>query len=205
MNTNQPHSDREIKETNLNKDVAIDEPVIEVNVPVSPDEEARLRNEDPVSGEAGFHPLGTGVGAAVGAATTGAVIGSIAGPVGALAGSIVGGVAGALAGKAVAEEFNPTLELEYWRVEYPKRNYYDPSYPFESMQHAYRVGWETSMDHDSWEAAQSEAQQRYDALSNWENEGGAVRMGWEQAREAAKDAFERMRKIRMERAARVDE
>lgn len=180
----------------LVEEIPIDEPVVEMTIPVTEEEDARLRNEDPVSGEAGFHPLGTGVGAAVGAATTGAVIGSIAGPIGALAGTIVGGLAGALAGKAMAEEFNPTIELEYWRVEYPRRSYYDPTYPFESLQDAYRVGWETSHEHSDWRAAEEDARQRYEAISSWENEGGSVRIGWEQAREAAKDAFERMKELR---------
>lgn len=165
----------------------------------SEEERARLRNEDPLSGEAGSHPLGAGVGAALGAAATGAMVGSMAGPVGSLAGTIIGGLAGAIAGKALAEEFNPTYELEYWKGEYTKRDYYNPEYPFEHYHDAYRAGWEASAVHHDWEAAEEEARQKYESLNNWENEGGAVRMSWDQAKAAAKDAFERVKQQRQAR------
>ncbi len=45
----------------------------------------QISNEDPLTGESGAHPLGTGLGAAVGGAATGAAIGAVAGPVGAIA------------------------------------------------------------------------------------------------------------------------
>jgi len=57
-------------------------------------------NRDPLSGELGAHPVGTGVGAA-GAGGVATVIGGI---VGATLGSVVGG----LVGKNTAEQINPT-------------------------------------------------------------------------------------------------
>lgn len=45
-------------------------------------------NADPITGEPGAHPIGTGVGAAGGAAT-GAAIGSVAGPIGTLIGGAI--------------------------------------------------------------------------------------------------------------------
>ena len=39
-------------------------------------------NKDPLTGEAGAHPMGTGLGAALGGATVGAAAGTIAGPIG---------------------------------------------------------------------------------------------------------------------------
>ena len=70
-------------------------------------------NHDPVTGEPGAHPVGTGVGAATGG-TVGAVIGgAVGGPVGAMVGAAVGGLAGGLAGKGVAESVNPTEEDAY--------------------------------------------------------------------------------------------
>lgn len=54
-------------------------------------------NLDPITGEPGSHPIGTGVGAA-GGALTGAAIGAVAGPVGAAAGAVVGAIAGATIG-----------------------------------------------------------------------------------------------------------
>lgn len=66
------------------------------------------RNEDPITGEAGAHPVGTGVGA-TGGAVTGATVGTlIAGPVGTIVGAAIGAIAGGLAGKGVAEGMNPT-------------------------------------------------------------------------------------------------
>jgi hypothetical protein len=47
-------------------------------------------NADPISGEPGAHPIGTGVGAAGGAAA-GAAVGAAGGPVGAAVGGVVGG------------------------------------------------------------------------------------------------------------------
>ena len=86
----------------------------------------RDENRDPISGERGAHPVGTGVGAAAGGlaagAGTGAVVGTVAGPIGTAigtaVGAAVGAVGGGLAGKAVAEHIDPTVEHEYWRANY---------------------------------------------------------------------------------------
>jgi len=64
-------------------------------------------NPDPISGAAGSHPVGTGIGAAGGAAA-GASIGAVAGPIGAAVGTLIGAVAGGLAGKGAAEAIRPT-------------------------------------------------------------------------------------------------
>ena len=58
-------------------------------------------NRDPITGEPGAHPIGTGAGAAAGGAT-GATVGAIGGPVGAVIGGAVGAVVGGLAGKGAA-------------------------------------------------------------------------------------------------------
>ncbi len=65
-------------------------------------------NRDPITGEPGSHPVGTGLGAAAGGAAAGAAVGTVAGPVGTGIGAAVGAVAGGLAGKAAGEHFNPT-------------------------------------------------------------------------------------------------
>jgi uncharacterized protein (TIGR02271 family) len=65
-------------------------------------------NPDPITGEAGSHPVGTGVGAAAGGIAAGAAVGSVAGPVGTVVGAAVGAVAGGAAGKGVAEKIDPT-------------------------------------------------------------------------------------------------
>ena len=66
-------------------------------------------NRDPITGEPGAHPVGTGVGAAAGGIAAGAAVGSVAGPVGTVVGAAVGAVAGGLAGKGVAEKVDPTV------------------------------------------------------------------------------------------------
>lgn len=69
-------------------------------------------NPDPITGQAGAHPLGTGVGAA-GVGTAATVVGAaVAGPIGAVVGAVVGSVAGGLAGKSTAESVNPSSEDE---------------------------------------------------------------------------------------------
>jgi len=67
-------------------------------------------NRDPLSGELGAHPVGTGVGAVAGGVATGAAVGTVAGPIGTAVGAAVGAVAGGLAGKGVAEEVDPTID-----------------------------------------------------------------------------------------------
>ena len=66
-------------------------------------------NHDPITGEPGAHPVGTGVGAA-GGAMAGGAIGALAGPVGAVIGLVAGAVAGGFAGKDIAEWTDPTLD-----------------------------------------------------------------------------------------------
>jgi len=65
-------------------------------------------NRDPITGEPGAHPVGTGTGAVAGGAVAGAITGTLAGPIGTGIGAAAGAVVGGLAGKAVGEQFNPT-------------------------------------------------------------------------------------------------
>src|SRR5687768_10001539 len=102
----------------------------------------QLRNEDPITGEAGSHPVGTALGTALGGVATGAAAGMVAGPIGTVVGGIIGGVAGGLVGKAVAGDIDPTVEAAYWREEYRNRPYYNSNYKFEDYEPAYRAGWE---------------------------------------------------------------
>jgi hypothetical protein len=56
-------------------------------------------NLDPLSGEKGAHPVGTGIGAASAGATGAAIGGAVGGPVGAVVGAVIGAVSGGLVGK----------------------------------------------------------------------------------------------------------
>ena len=74
---------------------------------------AKEENLDPISGEPGAHPIGTGLGAAAAGAATGMAGGAVAGPAGAAIGAVIGAVAGGLGGKAIAESIDPTVEDAY--------------------------------------------------------------------------------------------
>lgn len=157
------------------------------------------RNEDPITSEPGAHPVGSGAGAALGGAAAGAAAGAFAGPIGAVAGAIVGGVAGGIAGKAIAENVNPTVEADYWRKTYTTRPYYSSRYRFEDYEPAYRLGWENySVALHDWGAAEPELRKQWQE-EHWENEGGSPRMSWDEARLAAKDAYERVAQRNQER------
>src|ERR1035441_9285253 len=81
-------------------------------------ERAAGENPDPITGEPGSHPVGTGVGSAGGGAAGaggGAVVG---GRVGAPGGGGAGGVLGGGAGHAAGEAANPTVEKQYWENVY---------------------------------------------------------------------------------------
>jgi phage tail tape-measure protein len=147
------------------------------------------RNEDPLSGEAGAHPVGTGVGAALGGAATGAAVGTVAGPIGTLIGTAFGAVAGGLVGKAVAEEYDPTVEIEYWRGEYTHRPYYDDKRKFIDYEPAYQAGIEAYDAEDPVDFSERErvAQEQWEARSD-------STLGWDEARHAAEDAYKRVLK-----------
>lgn len=79
-------------------------------------------NRDPITGEPGAHPVGTGIGAAS-AGAVGAAVGAVGGPVGSVIGAAIGSVVGGLVGKSAAEAVNPTVEDDYWRENYTSRPY----------------------------------------------------------------------------------
>lgn len=153
----------------------------------------RARNEDPITGEPGSHPVGTGVGAVLGGAAAGAAAGAVGGPIGAAVGVVAGGVAGAYAGKAVAEEVDPTIESAYWRENFEERPYYRNDYTYEDYEPAYQSGWEMEFqdgDGTSWDQREAEARRRWEEYYN-DNEIEPL-MTWEDAKYASKDAYQRI-------------
>jgi hypothetical protein len=144
-------------------------------------------NEDPLTGAPGAHPVGVAVGAA-GGATAGAAIGAVAGPVGAVVGAAVGGLAGGLAGKGAAEAVNPTVEDEYWRGTYVERPYVETGRNYEYYRPAYRFGWESYSQH-----GQRDFDDLDETLSReWDAHRGDSLQTWNEAREAARDAWNRV-------------
>ncbi|HEX6865053.1 MAG TPA: hypothetical protein VF414_19640 [Thermoanaerobaculia bacterium] len=144
-------------------------------------------NRDPVTGEPGAHPVGTGVGAASGG-TVGAVIGgAVGGPLGAMVGAAVGGIAGGLAGKGISESVNPTEEDAFWRDHYSTRPYASGR-TYDDLQPAYRHGWEarTRYEDRSWNDVESDLER------DWTQRHGSSGLGWNDARNATRDAWDRI-------------
>ena len=136
-------------------------------------------NRDPITGEPGAHPVGTGVGAAVGGAATGAAVGTVAG-------AVVGG----LAGKAAAEKIDPTVESAYWRDNYTSRPYVKAGESFNDYGPAYEYGVSSSASYDGRDFDDVEA----DLSRDWGNKRGASSLTWERARQATRDAWDRVRR-----------
>lgn len=154
--------------------------------PARPDE-ARDANRDPITGQPGAHPVGTGLGAA-GAGAAGAAIGAAAGPIGSAVGAVVGAVAGGLAGKGIAESIDPTAEEAYWRENYTSRPYVESGRPYDEYAPAYRYGWESRSQH----ADRSFDEAEPDLARGWERARGECNLDWDRARPATRDAWDRV-------------
>lgn len=145
-------------------------------------------NRDPISGEPGAHPVGTGLGAIAGGAAAGAATGTVAGPVGTVVGAAVGAVVGGLAGKGVAEAIDPTRERAYWSENFSERDYVEPGSSFDDYGPAYGYGVEArglypERDFDDVEPEMSR---------DWAAHRGASSLSWERARHASRDAWNRI-------------
>jgi len=149
---------------------------------------AKDANPDPITGEPGSHPVGTGVGAALAGAAAGAAGGSIAGPVGTVVGAAAGAVAGGLAGKAVEESFDPTTEDGYWRNEYRNRSYVEQDTTYDTYRPAYQYGWETRSRYPGRRFEDVET----DLERDWNSRRSDTSLTWERAKHAVRDAWNRL-------------
>ncbi len=151
-------------------------------------EAERDRNEDPLTGEPGAHPVGVGLGTASGA-TAGAALGAIGGPVGAALGAVAGGVIGGYIGKGAAEAINPTVEDAYWRENHAQQPWAsaDTSYD-DDYAPAYRLGYEGRARYgDSrWEDREPDLEREWDQVK------GGSRLRWEQAKAATSAGWHRI-------------
>ena len=147
-------------------------------------------NRDPLSGQPGAHPVGTGIGAA-GIGAVGAVVGGVVGgPIGAVIGSAVGAVAGGLVGKSAAESVDPTVEDEYWRSNYASRPYVEPGRTYDDYQSAYQTGYEGYGRH-------AETGRKFDEIepdlrNDYETRHGGTGLAWDKAKHAARDAWDKV-------------
>ncbi len=147
-------------------------------------------NRDPISGEPGAHPVGTGVGAA-GAGAVGATIGGVVGgPVGAVVGAAIGAVGGGLAGKSVAERIDPTVEDAYWQEHHASQSYVEPNTTYQDYQSAYRTGYEGYGTYGAsgrtYDEVEPELQQHY------ERHHGNSQLSWDRAKHASRAAWDRV-------------
>jgi hypothetical protein len=144
----------------------------------------KSRNPDPITGEPGSHPVGTGIGAAAGGAAAGAAVGTVAGPVGTVVGAAVGAVVGGLAGKGIAEKIDPTREDAYWR-EHHSQQTYAADRPYDDFAPAYRVGYEgygeLGASGKTFEENEEELRRRYELQE--------ADLPWDDARPASEAAW----------------
>jgi phage tail tape-measure protein len=155
-------------------------------------------NADPITGEPGSHPIGTGVGAVgvgalgavAGAAAAGATVGAVAGPLGALAGAAVGTIIGGIAGHAAGEKIDPTKEGAYWREVHRSAPYHHNDTVYEKdYRYAYQLGYDARAQHPKdTHFSQVEDQLHLD----WERNKGDSALTWEEAKSAAKNAWDRL-------------
>lgn len=145
-------------------------------------------NRDPLTGAAGAHPVGTGLGAAAGGMAAGAAVGTVAGPVGTLLGAAAGAVVGGLAGKAIGEAVDPTREDAYWRENYSKASYYQAGLTFEDYAPAYRTGYQGRAQHAGRKFDEVEG----DLEAGYNRAKGASKLSWEKAKQATRAAWDRI-------------
>ncbi len=148
-------------------------------------------NPDPITGAPGSHPVGTALGSASGAgagAVAGAVVG---GPVGAVVGAVAGAVIGAAGGHAAGEALDPSVEMDYWHVNYMTRPYFKQGRSFADYEAAYLYGLKHAQARK--EMTFEEAEKAYLA-SGWTSARGEVPYAWEEVRDAARDSWTRVRR-----------
>ena len=145
-------------------------------------------NRDPITKEPGSHPIGTATGGTGGALAGAAIGGAIGGPVGAAIGGAAGALAGGLGGHEAAEKVNPTVEDGYWRENYTSRPYVRDNVTYDDYRPAYKMGWESRERFNGRKFDEVEP----DLQKNWASTRGNSRLEWNDAREAARDAWHRV-------------
>lgn len=129
--------------------------------------------------------VGGAAGGIAGGAAAGALAGGITGPVGALAGAAIGAVVGAVAGRNAKTD--PAVEDAYWRDNHASRPYAS-SASYDEYQPAYRYGTEAYTKYPDRSFDDVEPQLSRD----WSNARGTSSLGWEHAKLASRDAWDRV-------------
>lgn len=146
-----------------------------------------------LGGTLGMTIGGVAGGIAAGAAA-GAGIGSAAGPLGVVAGAAIGGAIGGITGESIAREVNPTAEEAYWEENYLERPYVTKTRGYDSYRPAYRYGVEAYQKHQT-------ANRSFDDLeptirNDWGAARGTSSLEWDEAKPAARDAYDRLKNQR---------
>ena len=146
-------------------------------------------NPDPITGEPGSHPVGTGVGAVAAGAASAAAIGLAAGPVGAVVGAVIGAVSGGLAGKGIAEQIDPTAHELYWQQNHANQPY-AANGDYGQYSGAYRTGYE-GVNRHGLDKGFSDVEG--DLKSTYETTRDKTAVGWEHAKDATRAAYDHAR------------
>jgi hypothetical protein len=105
-------------------------------------------------------------------------------------GAAAGAVAGGIAGHAAGEAFNPSVHDVYWREAHTREPYYKSGYTYDDYAPGYRTGYEAAGRH-------SGQKRRFDDLepelrAQYERIKGKSRLVWEDAKHAARAAWDRV-------------
>lgn len=101
---------------------------------------------------------------------------------------ITGAVVGGLAGKGVAKAIDPTKEDAYWRENFRSRHYVNQGATYDDYGPAYGFGVEAASRHPgrSFDDAELELSRQ------WTTRTGTSTLAWNQAKDAARDAWDRL-------------
>ena len=125
------------------------------------------------------------VGGVAGGVAAGAAIGGMTGPVGAAVGAAVGAVVGAVTGRSVKAD--PVVEDTYWRDNYKDRPYVaGGSYDDFGPAYAHGVNSYSKYPNRSFDDVESQLG------SDWSNTRGSSTLGWDRAKHASRDAWQRV-------------
>jgi hypothetical protein len=117
------------------------------------------------------------------------IAGALFGPIGMLVGGTIGVIAGAAAGHGIAEQVDPTGEVEYWRNTHGTRPYVDKTKNFDTdyrPAYNYGVTSRNQFGQRKWDdTLESELK------SGWEKDNAGSTLAWNDARSPIRDAWDR--------------
>jgi hypothetical protein len=116
------------------------------------------------------------------------------------------GIATGVGGLSEGEDLDPVAEGDYWRESFRETPYYEAGAPYEDYEPGYRFGWETAADPAnsglSFEELEPELERKWKARTLTERDAvrGKDALTWNQLRQAAREAWNRVRRGREEQS-----